>query len=86
MKVNEGERAHSVQSLGYRMDDRGGGVQFPVGTRDSSLLQSIQASSDAHLVPYPRVLEPLSLGVMQPGIETDHSPQSCAEVKTTGGR
>jgi hypothetical protein len=68
------------------MDDRGGGVQFPAGTRDSSLLQSTQASSDVHLVPYPRVLKPCSLGVMQPGNETDHSPPSCAEVKTAGGR
>jgi hypothetical protein len=59
--------------LGYVLDDRGIGVRFPAGTRDFSLLHSVQPDSGAH--PAPR-------GVQSQRREAEHSPPSSANMSS----
>jgi hypothetical protein len=40
--------AHSVHRRSYRIDDRGIGVKYPAGAKDSSLVVSVQIGSGAH--------------------------------------
>jgi hypothetical protein len=40
-------------ATGYGLDGRGIAVQFPAGTRDSSVLHSMQTGSGTHNVSYP---------------------------------
>jgi hypothetical protein len=63
--------------------------QFPVGARNSSLLNSGQTGSGAHpasytmgtVGPFPRGKVGGGRGVKQPGHEVDHSPPSSTEIK-----
>jgi len=59
------------------------GVIFPGGsaTEFFSLCHPIQTISEAHPASYSMIMKALSLGVKQPGHDTDHSPPSSAEVK-----
>jgi hypothetical protein len=63
--------------LGTRTDDRG---SIPDGRRGGnfSLRHHVQTAFEAHPTSYPGAL---SLGVKQPGRESDHSRPSSAEVK-----
>jgi hypothetical protein len=59
------------------------GVQFPAGTRNFSLLHSVQTSSggSSSLQRVPKVLFP---GACRPGSQADYSPISSATVKNGG--
>jgi hypothetical protein len=46
-----------------------------------SLCEHVQASDWAHPASYPMGTRGFSLGVKQPGHETDHSPPFSADVK-----
>jgi hypothetical protein len=77
--------AKSVQRLGYWMDNRGVGIQFLLGSRDFSLLHTVQDGSEAHPVPYPVGTGGLLPRVAKrPGRESDHSLPSSAEFKKGG--
>jgi len=43
--------------IGYRLDNWGSGVWFPVGAGNFSLLHCVQTSSGAHPVSYPMDIE-----------------------------
>jgi hypothetical protein len=62
----------------YRLDDRGIGVQVPVGSRIFSTSRLVLGSTQP---PIQWVLGALSPGVKRPGREADHSPPTSAEVK-----
>jgi hypothetical protein len=73
-------------SLGKRDSSVGivmAGVRFPAGTRDFSLLHSVQTGSGAHPASYI-----MGTGgyfpVKLPWREADHSPRSNAEVNNGG--
>jgi hypothetical protein len=59
-------------------------VRFPVGTRDFSLLYSVQTSSGAHPTSYPMGIGGSFPEVKRLGREADHSPPSSAVVKKAG--
>jgi hypothetical protein len=68
-------------ALGCGLDDRCSGVQFPMGTRNSSLHHRVQNGSGFTQPPIQWVQGSLSLGVKRPGREAGHSPPSSIEVK-----
>jgi hypothetical protein len=45
--------AQSVYRIGYRLDDLGVGVRFPVEARYFSLIPKVQTSSGPHPTSYP---------------------------------
>jgi hypothetical protein len=52
--LNKKSRDSSVSiELGYGLDDRGSGVQFPAGAGNFSLNHRVQNGSEAHPVSYP---------------------------------
>jgi hypothetical protein len=57
------------------------GVRFLAGSRDFSLLHSVQTASGAHPASYPMGTEAGYSVVKRPRREADHSPPSIAEVK-----
>jgi hypothetical protein len=59
------------------LDDRGVGVQVPIGSR----IFSSPSRPDRLWGPIQRVPGALSPGVKRPGHEADHSPPTSAEVK-----
>jgi hypothetical protein len=68
-------------ATGYGMDDRGVGVQVPIG-------EKIFSTSSGPVLgptepPIKWIQGDLSPGVKQPGREADHSPPTSAEVKNT---
>jgi hypothetical protein len=75
--------AHSVQRLGYGLDDQGSRVRFSAGAGNFFFLPT--TASRTALGPSRPPIQwetgPLSLGVKRPGREADHSPPSSAEVK-----
>jgi hypothetical protein len=68
-------------ALGYRLDNWGSRVQFPVGAGNFSLHHRVQNGSGAHPASYPVGTRGSFLGVKRLGREADHSPPSSAEVK-----
>ena len=56
-------------------------IQHFARTRDFSLFQNIQTSSEAHPASYSSGTRSSLQGVWQPQHEANHSPPSCAEVK-----
>jgi hypothetical protein len=69
--------------LGYRLDNRGSRVRFPVGAGNFSLHHCVQNGSAAHPASYPMGTRGSFPGVKQQGCEADHSPPSSAEVRNT---
>jgi hypothetical protein len=67
-------------ALGYGLDDQGFRVRFPAGA-GNFFHHRVQNGSGAHPATYQWVPGTLSLGIKRPGLETDHSPPSSAEVK-----
>jgi hypothetical protein len=64
-----------IAQLGYRLDDRGSRVRFPVGAENFSLHHRVQNGSEANSAPYPIGNRgTLSLGVKRTRREADHSP------------
>jgi hypothetical protein len=61
--------AQSVQWLGYRMDERGMGVRFPVGVRDFSLFHKVQTDSGTHQALYTTLPGAVSPGVKWQGVK-----------------
>jgi hypothetical protein len=61
------------------------GVQFSPGSRDLSLLHSIQTCCGAHPASYIMGTGLLPPGVKRPGREADHSHPSSTEVENGGG-
>jgi hypothetical protein len=61
-------------ALGYRLDKWG---SIPDRDRDFSLLPTTYRLTE-------RPKQPPSLGIKQPGHETDHSAPSSAEIKNAG--
>jgi hypothetical protein len=57
-------------------------IRFPVGSKDFSLLYSVQNGSGAHPTSYPMSTRGSIPGVKRPGREPDHS--TSAEVKNDG--
>jgi hypothetical protein len=74
---------HSSDGIatGYGLDDRGSRVRFPAGAGNFSLLRRVQTGSGAHPASYPICTGVLSLRVMRPGCEADHSHPTSGEVK-----
>jgi hypothetical protein len=69
-------------ALGYGLDDRCSSVRFPARAGSFSLHQRVQNGSGAHPASYSTgIWDSSSGGVKRPGLETDHSPPSSAEVK-----
>jgi hypothetical protein len=65
-------------AIGYGL---AAGVRFPAGTRDFSLLHSVQTDSEAIQSPIRCVPVAFSHEVKRPRREADHSPPSSAEIK-----
>jgi hypothetical protein len=63
----------SGKATGYRLNDRGVGIQVPVGVR---IFTYVQTSSGVTQPPIERVP-----GVKRPGREADHSTSASAEVR-----
>jgi hypothetical protein len=68
-------------ALGYRLDDWGSGIRFPVGAGNFSLHHRVQKGSGAHPASFPGCIRGSFPGVKWPGREADHSLPSSAEVK-----
>jgi hypothetical protein len=68
-------------ALGYRLDDLGYRVRFPVGAGNFSLHHRVQNGSGDHPASYPVGTRGSFPGGKRPGREADHSPPSSAEVK-----
>jgi hypothetical protein len=64
-----------------RLDDRATGVRSPAEAKDFSFSLYVQTSSEAHLAACPLGTgDPSPGGKAQPGLDSDHSPPSSAEV------
>jgi hypothetical protein len=53
IQIKESHDSSVSIALGYRMDDQGSRVQFPVGAGNFSLHHHVQNSSGAHPASYP---------------------------------
>jgi hypothetical protein len=74
----------SLIATGYGLNERGNGVRFPAGTRDLSLLHSVQTGPVAHLSSCSAGTRGSSPGVKRQGLEANHLPPFSAEVKYGG--
>jgi hypothetical protein len=54
------------------------------GTRDFSLLHTVQKTSEAHTVYYPMGIGCSFPGLKRPGFEADHSSPSSVKAKNVG--
>jgi hypothetical protein len=73
--------AQSVQQRATAWKDE---VRFRAGTRDFSLLHSVQTASEVYPASYPKATGALSPKLKKPGRESDHSPPSNVEVNNGG--
>jgi len=67
--------------LGYRLDDWGFRVRFPVGAGNFSLHHCVQKGSGAHPASYPMGTSGSFPGGTAARGRADHSPPSSAKVK-----
>jgi hypothetical protein len=74
----------SSTSIATGWTAQGGGIRFPVGARNLSLLRNVQTGSGVYAASYPMGTGAPSPGVKLQGCETDHSPPTSAEVKNVG--
>jgi hypothetical protein len=65
----------------YRLDNRGVGVQVPVGVKNFLFFTSSRSALGSTQTHIQWVRGALSPGVKQQGLEADHSPPAVAEVK-----
>jgi hypothetical protein len=68
-------------AIGYGLEDRMIGVQFPAGAGNFSLRHRVQTGSGAHPASYSMGIGGSFLEVKRPRREANHSPPSSAKVK-----
>jgi hypothetical protein len=73
--------AQSAYWLGYRLENRGSRVQFPVGAVDFLFTATSRTALRPTQPPFQWVPGVLTLGVKRLGNESDHSPPSSAKIK-----